>query len=428
MSAWVVVDLGFGDSGKGTITDFLVRETGARVVVRWNGGAQAGHTVVTDDGRVHTFSQFGAGSFVPGVETFLSERMVIHPTAMLVEARYLERVDVRDALSRVRIAERARVITPWHQSANRARESARGAGRHGTCGVGFGEAVRDALESDDVVRAGDLREITRLRAKAERARARVWASLSEERAALGEAHAELAIFGDRELVARWCEAAAQLASNVVADDALDAVLRDERDVVLEGAQGVLLDQRFGFHPHTTWSDCTARGARELLAQHGHRDETTVLGVLRTYPTRHGEGPFPTEDRGLRLPEPHNDARGWQGTFRVGHPDLVLARYAARVCGGVDALAITHLDRTAALDRVATSYEWADDRELFVHDAHGRAIDLREGDLDHQARLGRALREVTPRYEPLDGSPMELLGVPIAITSSGPTASAKRWRR
>ncbi|MDQ3037226.1 MAG: adenylosuccinate synthetase, partial [Myxococcota bacterium] len=127
MSAWIVADLGFGDSGKGTITDFLVRELGARTVVRWNGGAQAGHTVVTGDGRAHTFSQFGAGTFVPGVRTHLAEPVVVHPTALLVEARYLERSGVGDALARLTIAESARLITPFHQSANRARESARGA-------------------------------------------------------------------------------------------------------------------------------------------------------------------------------------------------------------------------------------------------------------------------------------------------------------
>ena len=77
--AHIVVDLGFGDSGKGTVTDHLVRQTGARLVVRFNGGAQAGHTVVLADGRSHTFSQLGAGSFVAGVRTHLSRFMLVHP-------------------------------------------------------------------------------------------------------------------------------------------------------------------------------------------------------------------------------------------------------------------------------------------------------------------------------------------------------------
>src|SRR4051812_14869157 len=92
--AWIVVDLGFGDAGKGTITDYLARARGAHAVVRFNGGAQAGHNVVTSDGRHHTFAQFGAASFVPGVRTHLARQMVVHPLALLAEARHLARVGV----------------------------------------------------------------------------------------------------------------------------------------------------------------------------------------------------------------------------------------------------------------------------------------------------------------------------------------------
>lgn len=426
MTAWIVADLGFGDSGKGTLTDWLVREHGAGLVVRWNGGAQAGHTVVTDEGRAHTFSQFGAGTFVPGVRTHLAETVVVHPTALLVEARYLASAGVGDALSRLTLSGRARVITPFHQSANRARESARGAARHGTCGVGVGETVRDSLEHpSEVVRARDLRDPRALREKAERARERLRASLDGI-----ELGGETAVWDDPELVERWIDAVAPLRSNVVPDDALGALLRAHDEVVLEGAQGVLLDERFGFHPHTTWSDCTPRAARALLRAHGWTGASTTLGVLRAYLTRHGEGPFPTEDPALAtaLPEPHNASEGWQGAFRVGHPDLVLARYAARVSGGVDGLALTHLDRAAALDRACTAYEGATDASLFVQDGRGHAIDLREGDLDHQARLAVALRRVRPRLDPLDAPLPELLaravGAPLWITSSGPTASSK----
>lgn len=427
MTAWIVADLGFGDSGKGTITDWLVREMRARLVVRWNGGAQAGHTVVTDDGRAHTFSQFGAGTLVPGVRTHLAETFVVHPTALLVEARYLARAGVSDALSRLTLAASARVITPFHQSANRARESARGAARHGTCGVGVGETVRDALEHPgEVVRARDLADPRALRDKTERARERLRASLAGVE--LGD---EAPVWSDPEIVARWVEAAAPLAANVVPDEALGALLRAGGDVVLEGAQGALLDERFGFHPHTTWSDCTARAARARLRAHGWTGETAALGVLRTYLTRHGEGPFPTEAPalGAALPEPHNASAGWQGAFRVGHPDLVLARYAARVSGGLDGLAVTHVDRAAAIDRVGTGYDEAPGEALFVRDASGRAIDLREGDLEHQARLARALRSVRPRLEAPEAPIPELLaaatGAPLLVSSAGPTASAKQ---
>ena len=89
MRAYIIVDLGFGDAGKGLLTDFLARRCHAGLVVRYNGGAQAGHNVVTADGRQHTFAQFGSATFIPGVRTYLSQHVVIHPGALLVEGDLL---------------------------------------------------------------------------------------------------------------------------------------------------------------------------------------------------------------------------------------------------------------------------------------------------------------------------------------------------
>jgi len=162
LRAYIVVDLGFGDCGKGLLTDFLVRHSGAGLVVRYNGGAQAGHNVVTSEGLHHTFSQFGSGTFVPGVKTYLSRDVVIHPDALLVEGNVLEAKGVTDAFARLRVSEWALVITPFHQAANRIREIARGMARHGSCGVGVGEAVEDAMRHpESCILAGDLADATR---------------------------------------------------------------------------------------------------------------------------------------------------------------------------------------------------------------------------------------------------------------------------
>lgn len=438
--AYIVVDLGFGDAGKGTITDFLVREKKARLVVRFNGGAQAGHNVVTDDGLSHTFSQFGAGSFVPSVHTHLAETVVVHPSALLVEATHLERNSfVPQPLSRLTIAEGAPITTPYHQAANRIRELARKTERHGTCGVGVGETVRDALEHPEgVIRARDLREAPRLFRQLEQTRDRLWSSLQNERLHLGADHPELAVYSDSEVARRWMDFIRPVAANVVSDDWLNRWFCNESsDVVFEGAQGVLLDENYGFHPHTTWSDCTFGGALSLLTKHGFSGKTIRLGVLRTYLTRHGAGPFPTEDAALapRVPELHNLNAGWQGVFRVGHPDAVLWRYALRVCGGADGVALTHGDRNAAIDRVATSYKSSRNDVLFDHDKHGHVVGLKAGNLEHQERLGQALRGVTVLYEKLPELANdriqhleELLDVPILLTSSGPMATHKSWRK
>ena len=112
MRAYIVVDLGFGDSGKGLLTDYLVRHFEANVVVRYNGGAQAAHNVVTPDGRHHTFSQFGSGTFNSQVKTYLARHVVIHPTALLIEGDILEQKGVLNPFSRLRISDRALSYTP----------------------------------------------------------------------------------------------------------------------------------------------------------------------------------------------------------------------------------------------------------------------------------------------------------------------------
>src|SRR5215472_7367567 len=155
--ALLVVDLAFGDSGKGSIVDYLVRTRGAGTVVRFNGGPQAGHNVVTPDGRHHTFSQFGSGTFVAGVHTILSRFMLIEPYALLNEEKHLAEIGVNDALLRLHIDPHCRVITPIHQAANRLREFARGEARHGTCGLGVGETMMDSIKQPDLILyAGEL--------------------------------------------------------------------------------------------------------------------------------------------------------------------------------------------------------------------------------------------------------------------------------
>ncbi len=449
-TAHIVVDLGFGDSGKGTLTDWLVRRHGAGLVVRFNGGAQAGHNVITEDGRHHTFAQFGAGSFVPGVRTFLARPTVIHPLAMLVEARYLARQGVPDALERTTVSENARVITPFHQAANRLRELARGTGRHGTCGVGVGETVRDALAHPDAaLLAGDLARPGTLVRKARAAQERLREDLADIlRATRGhpQAATELELLEDADVPARWADATRALhpRERIVGDDWLGPRLR-EGHTVFEGAQGVLLDEWRGFHPHTTWSTCTFEPALELLREQGFDGAIHRLGVLRAYATRHGEGPFPTEDPTLAptLPEPHNGAEGWQGRFRVGGFDAVLARYALACCGGVDALALTHLDRLSARWPVCNAYRAPPGDGPFIRDPQSPVTALRPGpyrDLAYQERLTQALSTCEPLHETLDlGEPPEerterfvawveaALGVRVAVTSHGPVARDKRER-
>ena len=179
-------------------------------------------------------------------------------------------------------------------------------------------------------------------------------------------------------------------------------------LVFEGSQGVLLDEWRGFHPHTTWSTVTPAPAQALLAEAGlGRGE--VWGAVRSYATRHGAGPFPTEDRTLELPEDHNGYGAYQGDWRTGHLDLVLLDYAARVCrsaGGLDLLAVSHLDAPPV--GVATGYA-----SLPLGDFT---------DLDHQSRLTAALAAARPQVMPLEGPVDEVIarcvGVPVGMRAYG----------
>lgn len=406
--AIVIADLGFGDSGKGSMTDYLVRHTGARLVVRYNGGAQAGHTVVTADGREHTFSQLGSGTFVEGVRTHLSRFMIVHPTGLLVELKHLAELGVDDALERLTMSPECRLITPFQQAANRLRELLRGHDRHGSCGLGVGETMQDG---EDSLRAWELASPRLARRKLVRLQARKWAELAPFRRQLDPA--ELGVLESRAVGERWLESVRDLLQRVAFAEDLPP---RSGPLVLEGAQGVLLDEWRGFHPHTTWSTCTFDNALELL-----RDwpgQVVRLGVLRSYATRHGAGPFPTEDPRLDWPEPHNRTGPWQGAFRRGWPDAVLGRYAVAACGGLDALALTHMDRCRDGWRLAFAYR---DGELALGPFR---------DLDYQTRLNRRLNQARPvyrtvhRHELAEALAAELQ-VPLWIESWGPRAQDKR---
>jgi adenylosuccinate synthase len=314
-----VVDLGYGDAGKGTVVDWLCMAGQVHAVVRFNGGAQAAHNGVTHRGRHHVFAQFGSGTFTAGVRTHLSRFMLVDPLALVAEADHLAALGVPDAMDRLTVDRRALLTTPYHAAANRARETARGARRHGSCGMGIGETVAYALaHGEDAPRAGDCADPPALGRKLTRLRDRLEAELGPLPAPAVDACAEaFGAFSPR--------------VEVVGGDHLRRLLRAGR-VVFEGAQGVLLDEWHGFHPFTTWSTTTFANVDALLAEAGMPGAVIRLGVLRTYATRHGPGPFVTEDPSLTasLSDRHNAWGPWQGGFRVGHLDLVAMRYAVDV--------------------------------------------------------------------------------------------------
>lgn len=452
--AYIVTDISFGDAGKGTTVDYLVRQASSAVVVRHNGGSQAAHNVITPNGdRHHTFAQFGSGSFVPGVQTYLSRYMLLNPLNMFTEAAHLQALGVHDIWDRLSVDRDALVVTPWQRSANRLRELARDRNRHGSTGQGIGETMADSLERPDlVIRVRDLCS-PQLPAKLDELRQAKLQQLFQELDPphSGQAQEEWALFHDSGLIPVLREAYKDWSDRVRVVDAdyLSRLSAQHELLVFEGAQGVLLDEWYGFHPYTTWSTTTHANALQLLADVGYAGPLTRLGVLRAYTTRHGAGPFVTEDPALAhaIPDYHNGVGEWQGTFRIGHLDLPAHRYALAACKETDALVVT------GLDRMAERKEWQycagyrlmgdapDAEQFFSFNSDGLIADIKlgiQGDLDRQARLTELLFSCQPVCQPLNtlsgiaDKQAELLRViegelalPVTLASFGPTAADKR---
>lgn len=350
--AYLTVDLMYGDSGKGRIVDELVRTTGSRLVVRHSGGSQCGHNVVLEDGRHHCFAQIGSGTFA-GASTYYSRFALLEPYALINEAKVLEAKIGCDPLRSFYVEEGTPVITPFHWLTTRLREVARGANRHGSCGMGIGELRLDMEDRQPYITAGELRRFDQERVyhklcairqlKCEQLRA----SGIDPAALMQESLFSIGYFYEG--------VAGRI--NLVKNGALGSMI--DGPVVFENAQGILLDERYGFEPHRSWTDVTFGGALRLLD--GLDLEIHRLGILRTYATRHGAGPFPSESGWINYSEPHNGTGAWQGVFRQGYFDAVAARYAIECVGGVDGIALTHTDRTIGgkID-VVEKYQYIDD--------------------------------------------------------------------
>lgn len=401
MKAYIIVDLGFGDAGKGTTVDFLSRLTPNTLIVRYNGGPQAGHNVVTDEGIHHTFSQFGSGTLVPSVFTYLSKYMWIDPLSLLAENEGLKRKGVINALSRLSIDKDTQIITPFHKIANRIKERRT---RHGSCGVGMGDAVVDSLDGLSLT-VGQLsspdatRVLKTIQEKKIEEIKGVWDLIREDKELYDPNAPQLCYDVYRYLLDKV---------NVV--EGIDYNGFDQ--IIFEGACGILLDQDYGFHPHTMWAKTTTENARKLWSE-----EATTLGIIRTYSTRHGNGPFVSETS-LPFVDHYNTTNEWQGSFRTGVFDLVATKYAIKVNGGVDGLVVTHTDKVCPI--VCDAY---DELDLFTPI---------KGDLDKQQDLTNKLFNCQPHTvelcRPFLEEISDRLQLPVVIESFGAKSSDKRITR
>ena len=387
MANVAVVGAQWGDEGKGKIVDWLSER--ADVVVRFQGGHNAGHTLVIN-GVTYKLSLLPSGILRPGKLSVIGNGVVIDPWALIAEIEKLTKQGVHISRDNLRIAGNATLILPLHSELDKLREAAAGDGKIGTTGRGIGPAYEDKV-GRRAIRVNDLADISTLGPKIDRMLAHHNAlrrgmgqpehSAATVMAQLQEVAPKILPFSD----AVWAK--------------LDDMRREGKRILFEGAQGILLDIDHGTYPYVTSSN-TVAGQAAAGSGLGPSAVSYVLGICKAYTTRVGSGPFPTEQA--------NDVGEWIGARghefgtvtgrkrRVGWFDSVLVRQAIKT-SGIQGIALTKLDVLDGLDEIKVSVGYQLD---------GKRIDLFPAAEDQQAR-------VEPIYESFEGW-------------KGTTAGARSW--
>jgi adenylosuccinate synthase len=367
----IVIGAQWGDEGKGKITDLLSRS--ADVVVRYQGGNNAGHTVVVGD-RTFKLHLIPSGILYPKTECIIANGTVIDPKVLLQEVDRLTELGI--TTDNLFIAQTAHVTMPYHCVLDRAAEEQRAEHKIGTTGRGIGPTYADKAERVGI-RIMDLIDAKRMPKKLR------WA-IEQKNIVLKKLY-NLEPLDVDAIIEEYRGYADRLRPYVVdASLKIDAAIRERRNILFEGAQGTLLDLDHGTYPYVTSSNPVAGGAC-IGAGVGPTCIDRVIGVAKAYTTRVGEGPFPTElhdDIGAHIGEVGAEFGTTTGRKRrCGWFDGVIGRYAVRI-NGLDCLAVTKLDVLDDLEeiKVCTAYEL--DGQIvrdFPSDARafGRAVPIYE---------------------------------------------------
>ena len=373
MPATVVVGLQFGDEGKGKMTDYLAGQ--ADVVVRSQGGANAGHTVVIDGDRF-ALHQVPSGVF-QGCRCVIGNGVVLDAPALVQELEALESRGVD--ISRLAISDRAHLVLPYHAIMDGVMEDQEGERHIGTTRRGIGPAYADKMARMGV-RVSDLMAPDRLRRRlgdVVGAKNRLLASYGHP-AVDADAVTEILVRAGERLAGFVTD------TSILVNDALDA----EENVLFEGAQGTFLDVDLGTYPYVTSSHPVAGGVTVGVGVGPTRIQQ-VMGVMKAYTSRVGEGPFPGELSGEDADRIRAAGQEFGTTTgrprRVGWLDLVMLRYAARV-NGLTAVAVNALDVLAGRPKVPV---------VVAYRIGGRRVTEVPAAIED-------LLEAEPEYEELDG--------------------------
>jgi len=426
MPAIVVVGAQWGDEGKGRVVDGLAPQ--AHVVARYNGGDNAGHTVVAE-GHTLRLHLIPSAVLHPRVTCLIGGGVVVNPARLVEELDELAKLGVDVGPERIKLAANAHIILPTHRALDGAREATRGREAIGTTRRGIGPTYADKAARAGL-RAGMM---TDPEGFADRVTALVQAHNR-----LLQDHFGLEPVPVEETAAAYCAYAERLKAHLVDGSALVAeTLEAGRTLLCEGAQGTLLDLDHGTYPFVTSSSTVAGGALTGLG-FGPREVARVIGVAKAYTTRVGSGPFPTElldEVGQRIRE----VGGEYGTTtgrprRCGWLDLTILRYAAQV-NGLTELALTKLDVLTGIDplRVAVAYERDGQRtdrfpaEFGVEElARWRPVYEELPGWEQDLTNARRWEDLPPAAQNYISFVEEAVGVPITLIGVGPDREQTIW--
>lgn len=386
MPGQCVIGLQWGDEAKGKLVDILTE--GKDFVVRYQGGANAGHTVVIGD-DVYKLHHIPSGIINPGVLNIIAPGVVINPPTILEEIDMLAERGI-DVSSRMKLADRAHVVMPWHTLEDRMwNELVSGEDNIGTTLRGIGPCYADKVGRSFAIRLGDLLQPTfpdRVR-KIVEVKTKVLSAASSGAAESLDAEA---------IIKQYSEYAERLRPMI--DDTtrilLDAVDED-REILFEGAQGSLLDIDHGTFPFVTSSNASGTGISTGSGVPGNWIGK-IIGVCKTYATRVGGGPFPTEqenETGQHIRDMGNEYGTTTGRpRRCGWFDAVAARYTARL-SGVTSIALTMVDVLSELESINV---------CVAYELDGKEINWFPGNIDE-------LRRVKPVYQSFPGWKQDVTG-------------------
>lgn len=377
MSAFVVLGAQWGDEGKGKMTDYLAEE--ADVVVRFQGGNNAGHTVEVED-RQYKLRLIPSGILHDDKLNVIGNGVVVDPIALFEEIDYLEREGVKVTPEKLIISDRAHVIMPYHKVLDKLKEKSRGKNDIGTTGRGIGPCYTDKFERCGI-RICDLMSEALFKDKLQQ---NIEAKNPYITKVLGGEELNF-----EEIASKYLSAAERLRP-YVQDTSVRVYneIKADKNVLFEGAQGMLLDIDYGTYPYVTSSNTTACGVASGVGI-GPNMVTNAVGIAKAYTTRVGKGPFPTEldnEVGEWIREKgHEYGVNTGRSRRCGWLDLVILKTTVRV-SGLTSLCITKIDTLAGLEKIkmCVGYKFED-----------KVIDYFPASLEDLAKC-------EPIYEEFDG--------------------------